>query len=143
MAEGVTKEDIEAIQKDIESAKQTLVMDATSKVAAEAAAKTRTEVEREFELKKALEEQARVAKEAQEALAKQKAETEVALNALKSKMDSLIASRAPPRVEDPFTSSSKAPLEQLTEAQAEVIIERANEEFFGPDLWRTIKSQAR
>lgn len=140
MADGVTKEEIEALQKDIEAAKQTLVMDATNKVAAEASAKTRAEVEKEFELKKALDEQARLTKEAQDALAKQKTETEAALNALKSKMDSLIASRAPVRAEDPFASATpKSPLENLTEAQAEMLIERANEDFFGPEVWQTIK----
>lgn len=143
MTENITKEEIEAIQKDIETAKQSLVSDAVSKAASEAATKARTEVSKEFELQKALEEQARATREAQDALAKQKADTETQLNALKAKMDTLIASRAPSRVEDPFASTSKAPLETLTETQAEAMIERANEEFFGPDLWRTIKTQAR
>lgn len=141
----VTKEELDALQKDINAAKSAIAVDAVNKATTDVAAKVRADVEKEFELKKALEDQARKSAELEAALSREREEQRKKLEELQAKMNDLVSSRAPVQNEDPFKAHTGT-VANMTEAVAERVEENSAETFWeeklGPGVFSQIKAQA-
>lgn len=131
----LSKEDIEAINKDIQATKDSLVTKESQDAIERAKTMGKEEAAKEFELKSKLDEQERMNKELQEKIAAQEEKAAKELDALKSKVDSMITSKAPIASENPFNKEPALSdeVDKWSNEKVEKFEENSAREFFGQD----------
>lgn len=131
----ITDDEKKAIDKDIAEAKAALVSKDTQDQIAKAKNEAKAEAEKEFQLKKQLEDAEKAKQELQAKIAAQEKETAERLAKLQSKVDELVTSKASINVVDPFKNQPKEALKQQvdgwSEEQVEAFQEASAREFFG------------
>lgn len=131
----ITDDEKKAIDKDIAEAKAALVSKDTQDQIAKAKNEAKAEAEKEFQLKKQLEDAEKAKQELQAKIAAQEKETAERLSKLQSKVDELVTSKASINVVDPFKNQPKEALKQQvdgwSEEQVEEFQEASAREFFG------------
>lgn len=122
----LTKEDMDAMKKDVAEAKNAIAQTELEKAKASA----KQEAQKEFELQAKLEaqEKARAELEAKlqaqtEAIAQQKTEFD-------RRLDELKTTKAPVEVKDPFTAQEKKPAVNYSPEELQAIDEASRELFF-------------
>ena len=133
----LSKEDLDAISKDIEEAQNKIKETAKAEVSAIDRAKeeARKEVEKEFELKKQAEELARKNEELQKQLEETNKMTSEKLDQFKAKIDDLTASKAVVTNRDPFQEEVAVPhqVDKWSDEKINQLEEESARKFFGDD----------
>lgn len=138
----ITKEELEALNKDIDVAKSSIVSKETQEVIQKAKDDARVEAEKEFELKKQLDEQKQEADRLKAQLADNEKKAADQLEAMKTKVDAAIESQAVVQSQNPFNphesqQSSTETVEQMSDEQVNNIEYESAKEFFG-ESYRSI-----
>lgn len=139
----IDKKEWEAINNDINSAKESLVSKDTEAKIKAAKEEARKEAEKEFmtnqEIQKLKEENARLQQE------REAKETEAAekISAIQSKVDELVGSKAPSNNEDPFSNQNKdrKGIDNWTEEEVNNYEEKHAKAFFGEEQYSRMMSQ--
>lgn len=126
----LTQAELDNINKDIESAKQSLSTKSTEEIEK----KIRLQLEKEFLLKQQLQEKENKAKELEQKLQDQEKKSSETLNALKSKVDELASSKAVVPNTNPLqrASSETNIVDKMSPEQIEDIEQESARAFFGP-----------
>jgi len=131
----ISKEEMEAISRDIQSTKESLVTKESQDAEAKAKAAGKEEAQKEFELQQKLKEQEEANKKLQEELEKTKTETAEKLNIVQKKVDEMIGSKASVESKNPFETAvglSKE-VDNWSDDKVNEIENRSARKFFGAD----------
>jgi predicted esterase YcpF (UPF0227 family) len=132
---GLSKEELDELNNDLERAKAELVSKSTQDQIAKAKEEARKEAESEFKAKHEIEVRNKEIEELKKRLELKEKEAAERLDALKRKVDEMQESQAIVSTQDPFRASEKR-ADNLTDAQLDSVEERSAEAFFGPDYQR-------
>ena len=132
----LTKEDIDAINKDIEDAKSSLISKETDMKIEEMKKQAKEEAMKELEVQRKLEEQERMNKELQEKLNEKEKEASERLSRLQAKVDELASTKQAMKPADPFQvqEAGKINIKSLSEDDINDIETNSARAFFGEDL---------
>jgi len=138
----ISKEELDAINKDITKAREGLVSKEMEDKIAKIKEEVRIEAEKEFlineKIKQSEQEKAELQKKIDDI---QKASAEE-LEKLKSKVDELISSKAPVKTEDPFSkknSSGDAGIDSWNEEKVQDFEEASARSFWGDEAYEDMK----
>jgi len=133
----LTKEDIDAMNKDIADAKSSLVSKETEMKLEDVKRQAKEEAKQELELKAKFEQQEQLNKELQEKLEAKEREASERLSKLQEKVDEMVSSKAAVRPVDPFAAQEQEKAVDLKRMSDEDIndLEHASAQaFFGSEL---------
>jgi F0F1-type ATP synthase membrane subunit b/b' len=139
--EGLTPEDIQAMQKDIEEAKSKLVSKDTDMIVQKAKEEALKEIEAKQKLeaeRKAQEDKDKLIQELQDKVKAQETEAATRFDALQKRLDEMASSKAVITPEDPFKSQTNpaVDIDKWSDEQVRQFEENSARKFFGEDFER-------
>lgn len=135
----VSKEELEALQKDIEKAATSLSAKERDEVQKSAREEGKKEAEKEFQLQKQLEEAEKKRQELEQKLEKTQQSAAEELKKIQERVDEMAASKqVVPQPEDPFKKSDE--VDKWSDDKIREIEEKSAVAFFGAD-YETMMSQ--
>lgn len=143
MSDTISKEELEQLRKDADSARQKLSEEERRKVADEAASKTRAEITHEAELQKALADREKAHKELEDKLIKQQEDVKKQMEEYKKQIDDLSASQAVIKPQNPFAAVQNTEgaidYDKLSDEQRQDMQENSARAFFGEENYEKSK----
>lgn len=129
------KDEISAIQKDIESARASLVSEETKKQIEAAKVEARKSAEQEFLVNQKIKEQEALIEQLRQEKINKETEFNDKFQTMEAKMNDLISSKAPVTVENPFKSEppQATTVETMTDAQINAFEQESGRAFLGND----------
>ena len=130
----LSEEEVKQLQQDITAAKNNVVSEETQKIIEAEREKARKDALQEAEAKKAIEDKEREIAELKKAQEQKEKEAAQKYDALQSKVDELIASKAVTQKDDPFTNNQpQVDVDKMSDDQVNKIEEESARLFLGED----------
>lgn len=140
----VPRDEWDAINKDIKSAKDSLVSKDTEAKIQAAKEEAKKEAEKEFQTNQKLQELEEQNKKLQEEKENKEKEAAEKISKIQSKVDELISSKAPVNKDDPFSNgegNDKKGIDQWTDEEVNKLEEEHAKAFFGEEQYNRMLSQ--
>ena len=133
-----TKEELEQIDKDLNTAREKLVSKETQSEIEKAKTQAKEEAKKEFELQRKLEDLEREKKELEERVLKSEESSSAELDKFKKRLDELTDSKATIAEQNPFRQNQQKSPENMTDEEISEIERESGIAFFGEEFARNI-----